>query len=42
MIALEEARVRLNGQTLLDEHGPPLIKHDAFLTVQARFGLFKG
>jgi cytochrome c-type biogenesis protein CcmH/NrfG len=41
VIALEEARVRLNGQTLLDDHGPPLIKHDAFLAAQARLGLFK-
>jgi tetratricopeptide (TPR) repeat protein len=41
VVALEEARVRLNGQTLLDDHGPPLIKHDAFLATQARFGLFK-
>ena len=41
VIALEEARVRLNGQTLLDDHGPPLIKHDAFLATQARLGLFK-
>lgn len=33
--------MRLNGQTLLDDKGPPIIKHDAFLATQARLGLFK-
>jgi tetratricopeptide (TPR) repeat protein len=41
VLAMEEARMRLNGQTVSGGKGPPIIKHDAVLTREARFGLFK-